>query len=380
MHNPPPGQRIALSDNPECHIRIRGRDADTLGVAAISPQGVVLPFEEVSPDNWHLASFAAVGDQYEIIVYITDDRNGGFVNHSYPIEVEVGGEHYSFPEPSVQLAVLILAEVYVKSGIRRLKVSNEGFTFGIDAYLRARNLSNVKMPFRLQRSSGPDRHERPSPFRPDHRRPPAASGQTIGTGSGIVVAPNLVITNAHVIEDGSSFLTGRAHNELRPVAVDPAHDLALLEGEITGRPLPIRIGAPIWLGESVLAAGFPLMDVLGGDLKVTTGNISGLTGSMGDVSRFQFTAPIGSGSSGGAIIDEYGNLVGVTAASLSHGNMRERGSISENVNFGIRSSFVFEMIAVAGFNAPTPTLLADNNRREVVNRLRESVISIIVSA
>jgi hypothetical protein len=45
-----------------------------------------------------------------------------------------------------------------------------------------------------------------------------------------------------------------------------------------------------------MASGFPLMDLLGGDLKVTTGNVSRLTGGMGDVSRFQFTAPIGSGS------------------------------------------------------------------------------------
>jgi S1-C subfamily serine protease len=112
---------------------------------------------------------------------------------------------------------------------------------------------------------------------------------------------------------------------------------------------------------------------------VSTGNISGLTGSIGDVSRFQFTAPIGSGSSGGAVIDEFGNLVGITSASLAHGSMRERGSISENVNFGIRAALVYEMLGAAGIESPALPLSRDNNRREVVQRLRSSVVSIAVA-
>src|SRR3546814_11940172 len=78
------------------------------------------------------------------------------------------------------------------------------------------------------------------------------------------------------------------------------------------------------------------MYLRGAGLKVSTGNVSGLKGWEGDVARFQFTAPIGSGSSGGAILDESGNLVGITSSSLAPGNLRDRGAISENVNFGIK--------------------------------------------
>src|SRR3546814_14674519 len=115
------------------------------------------------------------------------------------------------------------------------------------------------------------------------------------------------------------------------IAVDPMHDLAILQGDVEGIALPMRNTAAIWLGESVLAAGYPLMDLLGADLKVSTGNVSGLKGWEGDVARFQFTAPIGSGSSGGAILDEYGNLVGITSSSLANGNLLDRGAISEHV-------------------------------------------------
>ena len=164
------------------------------------------------------------------------------------------------------------------------------------------------------------------------------------------------------------------------LAVDPLHDLAILQGEVQGTPLPLRNSAAIWLGEAVLAAGYPLMDLLGADLKVSTGNVSGLKGWEGDVARFQFTAPIGSGSSGGAILDEYGNLVGITSSSLAHGNLRDRGAISENVNFGIKVSLVHEMLAASGVEGTPVSMSTDNNRRNVVQRLRDSVVSIIVSA
>jgi S1-C subfamily serine protease len=164
------------------------------------------------------------------------------------------------------------------------------------------------------------------------------------------------------------------------LGVDRLHDLAILQGDVRGTPVPMRNVAAIWLGEEILAAGYPLMDLLGADLKVSTGNVSGLKGWEGDVARFQFTAPIGSGSSGGAILDECGNLVGITASSLAHANIRDRGAISENVNFGIKVALVHEMLAASGVDVPVAELSTDTNRRSVVSRLRESVVSIVVIA
>ena len=208
----------------------------------------------------------------------------------------------------------------------------------------------------------------------------APPGTPLGSGSGVLVAPGIIVTNAHVIDGGNDFKLGRGKQDLTVLAVDPLHDLALLQGEVPGQPLPMRNVAAIWLGEALLAAGYPLMDLLGADLKVSTGNVSGLKGWEGDVARFQFTAPIGSGSSGGAILDECGNLIGITSSSLAHGQLRDRGSISENVNFGIKVSLVHEMLAASGIDAAKVALSTDGNRRDVVQRLRQSVVSIIVHA
>lgn len=371
-----PGERLSVSDSAPCRIHLRGRDAARIAVVAVSPQGAFRALERGSgAGEWHLSSLAELGEKAELVLYVEDERSGGFVNDCYPLTVELGGTSYDFPAPVDQLAAVIVAELYVRDGARRVKVANEGYTFGIEAFARARNFAVDGIPGRRQVWSGGD--VGPSA---DHDRGQAPPGTPLGSGSGVLVAPGLVITNAHVIDGGNDFKLGRSKQALTVLAVDPMHDLALLQGEVPGEPLPMRNVAAIWLGEAILVAGYPLMDLLGADLKVSTGNVSGLKGWEGDVSRFQFTAPIGSGSSGGAILDECGNLVGITASSLAHGHLRERGAISENVNFGIKVALVHEMLAASGIDVPTPALSRDSNRRDVVQRLRQSVVSIVVSA
>ncbi len=377
-----PGQRLKISPTADCRIRLRGSEAARVAIAAIGAGGRVLAFERVAPEEWFMAGMAELEGDFDVVAYVIDDRAGQFVNGAYPMHVELDGVQYDYPAPQEQLAAVILGEVYSRNGERRIKVSNEGFTFGIDAYARARNLGGIDIPYRTQPSDGGGGFGGGGggPAPEGRRRPPPIPGQPLGTGSGVMIAADLIVTNAHVIEDGKSFEVGKARHEATALAVDHVHDLAILRCRTEGAPLPVRLNSPIWLGEDVMAAGFPLMDVLGADLKVTTGNVSGLTGSHGDVSRFQFSAPIGSGSSGGAIIDEFGNLVGVTAASLAHENMRERGSISENVNFGIRAALVYELVAAAGADLPQIPHSTDKQRRNVVNRARNAVVPIIVNA
>lgn len=376
MRSTQPGERLAVGLNDACTIRINGRNADRITVAAVSPQGAFQPLERGSAaGEWKLSDIADLGEKAEILIYITDDRTGGFVNESYPIAVDIGGNSFDFPIPSEQLAAVIIAEAYLRDGNRRVKVANEGYTFGIEAFARARQFSVDDIPGRQRRDGNRERWEGG-----ERGGPSAPPGTSLGSGSGVLVAPGIVVTNAHVIEGGSNFKIGRGGNNLTMIAVDPMHDLAILQGDVDGIPLPMRNTAAIWLGESVLAAGYPLMDLLGADLKVSTGNVSGLKGWEGDVARFQFTAPIGSGSSGGAILDESGNLVGITSSSLAHGNLRDRGAISENVNFGIKVSLVHEMLAASGIDIPPQNLSHDNDRRNVVQRLRKSVISILVTS
>jgi S1-C subfamily serine protease len=151
-----------------------------------------------------------------------------------------------------------------------------------------------------------------------------------GHGSGFAVAPNRVVTNAHVVEmarEGKQVAVGIVPSEgnqayrARIVAVDPARDLALLE-LAEGSLSPITLyGGPLDDGAAVVALGYP------GNVDLATARsardyITPLppTRSPGTFSNVRpingitlllHTAPIARGNSGGPLVDQCGRVLGV---------------------------------------------------------------------
>jgi S1-C subfamily serine protease len=149
------------------------------------------------------------------------------------------------------------------------------------------------------------------------------------------------VTNAHVIE-GCSAVKVRPSNgtpvQARILTRDTANDLALLETGLTAaKHASIRSNAR--LGEGVAVFGFPLSQVLASSGNFTLGNITGLAG-IGDDTRFiQISAPVQPGNSGGPLLDEQGNVVGVVTAKLNAlRTIAATGDVPQNVNFAIRAS------------------------------------------
>ena len=71
---------------------------------------------------------------------------------------------------------------------------------------------------------------------------------------------------------------------------------------------------------------------------MTKGNIAALSGFKGDQNFLQFTAPIQPGSSGGPLLNERGNLVGVSTANLE-------GVMFQNINFAVKGTIVQKFLA-----------------------------------
>ena len=107
--------------------------------------------------------------------------------------------------------------------------------------------------------------------------------------------------------------------------------------------MPARVAAlrvNIRLGEIVEAFGYPLSNLLATSGNFTLGNVTALAG-LGDDSRYlQVSAPVQPGNSGGPLLDQSGNLVGIVSAKLNALNvmMATKGDIPQNVNFAIKSS------------------------------------------
>lgn len=136
----------------------------------------------------------------------------------------------------------------------------------------------------------------------------------LSIGSGVTVAPAVIATNCHVVRDAVSIRVagaGAAWNVDAETA-DPHHDVCFLRVPgWAGRPVAIaEAGAPA-IGAPVVAMGF----TGGTTLKPRVGNVRALHEFEG-ARVIEADAPFNSGSSGGALFDGEGVLVGLLAFRL----------------------------------------------------------------
>ena len=164
------------------------------------------------------------------------------------------------------------------------------------------------------------------------------NGKTLGIGSGFFVKPNLIATNYHVIEGaakGTAKLVGKyTRYKIEGVtATDKTNDLVLLK--VTAyriKPLPLGDSDTVRIGETVYVAGNP---------KGLEGTFSdGIISSRRDrytKERFQMTAPISPGSSGGPVLNRKGEVIGVSVAV-------HRDPDAQNLNFAISSKYLKKLL------------------------------------
>ncbi|MSU42832.1 MAG: serine protease, partial [Pedosphaera sp.] len=129
------------------------------------------------------------------------------------------------------------------------------------------------------------------------------------------------------------------------VKVDKANDLTLLKAEGKFVALPVAASRGVRLGATVATVGFPNIGLQGFSPKLTKGEIGSLAGAQDDARHFQISVAIQPGNSGGALVDERGNVVGVVVAKLSQkAAIATTGTIAENVNYAVKSSYLLSFL------------------------------------
>ena len=150
----------------------------------------------------------------------------------------------------------------------------------------------------------------------------------LGTGSGIMIGTGgYILTNSHVAS-GGSFYSIRIEEDETVYSTDElikynsVLDLAVLRIEKRLRPLPIYSGKKkLVRGQKVVAIGSPL----GLFNSVSDGIISGFR-KIDGVDMIQFTAPTSHGSSGGALLNMYGEVIGISTAGFDN---------AQNINLAV---------------------------------------------
>jgi serine protease Do len=175
------------------------------------------------------------------------------------------------------------------------------------------------------------------------------------TGTGFFISEDgYLLTNYHVVGGASKIAVRTANDELRAsvISADSSNDLALLKVSGKFTALPLGNVHDAGLGDSVMTIGFPNIQVQGLSPKLTRGEISSLSGAQDDPRVFQISVPVQPGNSGGALIDRFGNVIGVTTAQLDALTaLKISGSLPQNVNYAIKISYARLLVdAVPGLS------------------------------
>lgn len=146
-------------------------------------------------------------------------------------------------------------------------------------------------------------------------------GEVHKTGSGIMIGSDgFILTNFHVIAGGRVFAVRieddeRTYETSDIIKYNPNLDLAVIRIYRKLKPLPIYQGkTKLVRGQKVVAIGSPL----GLFNSVSDGIISGFR-NIRNEDMIQFTAPISHGSSGGAVLNMYGEVIGISTAGIDEG-------------------------------------------------------------
>jgi S1-C subfamily serine protease len=158
-----------------------------------------------------------------------------------------------------------------------------------------------------------------------------------GTGFALT-SEGYLVTSYHVIQGADSLLIeGRNHQRYHaePVYSDVKHDLAILR--ITDKkfngfgrlPYAVKSGQAD-LGERVFTLVYPREDVVYGE-----GSLSARSGFEGDTAFYQVSIPVNPGNSGGPLLDERGNLIGVVSG---------RQNDAQSAAFATKSSYLVRLV------------------------------------
>lgn len=141
------------------------------------------------------------------------------------------------------------------------------------------------------------------------------------SGTGFYVSNSFIVTNEHVVQGCKSIkIRGAVDPAYATIsAIDSVNDLALLK---TSRN-PIRVAPlrakerPLQNGEPVTVMGYPMDYGVKGKYHIENATVTDTNDVYDGISRIQFTDSVEKGNSGGPLLDENGNVVGVIVGKMT---------------------------------------------------------------
>ncbi len=213
--------------------------------------------------------------------------------------------------------------------------------------------------------------EKPKKQKPKKQTPDPDDNKIVPAGSGsgfFVLKDGTIITNYHVIEgcELNKISYKGSQSEAKVLSIDKVNDIAILKTNINPKTAFAVSNEDVSLLEDVVVAGYPLGKQISSAIKTHKGVVTALAGAGDNYSYFQTDAAINQGNSGGPIINQKGNVVGIAVQTWI-----EEGV--QGVHFGIKSSTLKTFASANGLK-----FLAPNNRdlsnKELGKLITESTV------
>jgi S1-C subfamily serine protease len=212
----------------------------------------------------------------------------------------------------------------------------------------------------------------------------STSENPFASGTGFFITDDgYLISNFHVVRNSTKvrLVTSAGLIDAKVVSVDAANDLALLKAAGRFAPLSIAASRTVNLGGTVATIGFPNIGMQGFAPKLAKGEIASLSGAQDDPRYFQISVPVQPGNSGGALVDERGNVIGIVSAKLNaSAALAASGALPENVNYAVKSSFLLgflESVPAVSAKLQAP-VTADRKFEDVVKSAQDAAVLVLV--
>ncbi len=184
-----------------------------------------------------------------------------------------------------------------------------------------------------------------------------------GQSTCFLISPDgYLVTNYHCVENSTELKVKGINGDFTTahtatvIAKDPSNDLALLklsDASLKFAALPFTLRTSgVLQAERIYALGFPVAAAMGDEIKITEGIISARSGVQGDISKFQISAAVNPGNSGGPLIDEAGNVVGVVYA---------KSGVADNAGYAVKAMYLEAFLKnIDNFTYPNFTYSLEN--------------------